>query len=790
MVYRAEDLPLFGPDNHSWENLATMFMAGKWYSATPSAIREMSFNIALQYTRDHLDEYRSRDPENLIPSNLYLQLLWLGSGIHIDVPINTLPSRSKLLPSPLSVGLTKLFYYARKRKGPHIRKTDKGMGLGIQSKAWFHAQRSLVLNDATKYLRVPEPNLYVRKNASKIYMMAKIHKQRTPTPGRILVQGFSWLEASAKFISFYGYTILKQLTTPIAFHKIRAEYEYKGLDMALNEICEINCACGEPPTLVELDVEACYPSIKHDTVNRAFMYFFQFVPANYLTVYINVWARSLYLLNHTYIQVNGIVYQQKSGLSQGSAAAPFLADFSLFMLDLKFRALFPFTWHGRYLDDILLVIPPGEDVAAITCTLQSLFADEQQEISIQTAGSDGWAAWLGFEIHPLGRHRVYVKPTWTNLFSPLYDAISPRLHIGYLLIITVRFITFSYDNELFITIWERFCAGLPARGYPHIMAELIRAKIKYATGFDPYDHAGHNHLKTRFGFWLRQTKTYRKEHANLSPYRELWQGTLSSSELLHINVILSRDFQGDRPMIRPSPTWTITTLFTDITLGTRIRPRWQDNTIAPPSPDGPSDAYSIGSHSALRSDNSLPETDYSDPVWWTATGQIDPNIAFNMSWHDAITTQFSSRLPGGAGDSDLENPLRVGAPIPGTSSDLVIGSPLSTLLNEKACYDPLLLEEPTIEELEEQSVIFNGNILPIASFLYDAQILPSYRKSWLPAGHDVTGFSATPSSVATTTIEIALLQHTHRKAAVTEIATLQQELASLHTMDAGDNDEL
>ena len=253
----------------------------------------------------------------------------------------------------------------------------------------------------------------MKTNASKIYMMQKIHKMRTPTPGRILVQGFSWLEA--KFISIYGYTILKQLTTPIAFHHIRAEYEYKGLDLALNEIQEINDSCSAPPTLIELDVEACYPSIKHDMVNRAFFYFFEFVPDLLITIYVNVWARALYLLNHTYIQVNGIVYQQKSGLSQGSAAAPFLADFTLFMIDLKFRAKYPFVWHGQYLDDILLIIPPDENTDLITADLQELFSNEQQEITIQHAGSDGYAAWLGFEIHPTGRHRVYVKPTWTNL---------------------------------------------------------------------------------------------------------------------------------------------------------------------------------------------------------------------------------------------------------------------------------------------------------------------------------------------------------------------------------------
>ena len=111
---------------------------------------------------------------------------------------------------------------------------------------------------------------YQHDNASKIYMMMKIHKQKTPTPGRILVQGFSYLEASAKFVSYHGYYILKRLEHPIKFLKVRAEHEYVGLDAALAYIFEINCIDKKGPTLTELDVEGCYPSIKHSTVHTAF----------------------------------------------------------------------------------------------------------------------------------------------------------------------------------------------------------------------------------------------------------------------------------------------------------------------------------------------------------------------------------------------------------------------------------------------------------------------------------------------------------------------------------------
>ena len=92
-----------------------------------------------------------------------------------------------------------------------------------------------------------------------------------------------------------------------------------------------------PPVLVELYVEACYPTIKHDTVHRAFQYYFQHVPKHFTVLYLNILARAPRILNHAYIQVEGIVYRQTSGLSQGSAAE---TDHVLF-----FRTHFCSIWN-------------------------------------------------------------------------------------------------------------------------------------------------------------------------------------------------------------------------------------------------------------------------------------------------------------------------------------------------------------------------------------------------------------------------------------------------------------
>ena len=168
----------------------------KWNSKESGIVRRQA-SYEKWYYKQHCDilQYRNRDPENLLENNTMLQLMWLGSAIHIDVQQHHLPTGSKLIPSTLAIGLTQLFYRGRNRRGPQIRKTDKGMGLAIFSKKCIFTERAKSLLDPTKYLVHTTPTTYHKCNGSRIYMMPKIHKGKIPVPGRILVKGFSYLEA-------------------------------------------------------------------------------------------------------------------------------------------------------------------------------------------------------------------------------------------------------------------------------------------------------------------------------------------------------------------------------------------------------------------------------------------------------------------------------------------------------------------------------------------------------------------------------------------------------------------
>ena len=87
----------------------------------------------------------------------------------------------------------------------------------------------------------------------------------------------------------------------------------------------------------------------------------------------------------------------------------------LFFVDLHFCATNPDVWPGWCLDDFLLVVPAHIDADYTVANLQSIYANNQQLITIQHAGPDGFAAWLCFEIHPSGQTEFTSSlPRWTS----------------------------------------------------------------------------------------------------------------------------------------------------------------------------------------------------------------------------------------------------------------------------------------------------------------------------------------------------------------------------------------
>ena len=86
------------------------------------------------------------------------------------------------------------------------------------------------------------------------------------------------------------------------------------------------------------------------------------------------------------------------------------------------------------------------------------------------------------------------------VLPPLYDAISPRLHYGYLLIMLICFVLFTSNSFLFLLIWTKFTTSLPARGYTQEICDMILKKILHAKGADITTDAGHAMIRHGFGF--------------------------------------------------------------------------------------------------------------------------------------------------------------------------------------------------------------------------------------------------------------------------------------------------
>ena len=66
-------------------------------------------------------------------------------------------------------------------------------------------------------IEVESPSPYLKKNACSLWMMPKIHKERVPVPGRAIVQGYAWMEATAKATGHLVYLYLMHLNQEDGF---------------------------------------------------------------------------------------------------------------------------------------------------------------------------------------------------------------------------------------------------------------------------------------------------------------------------------------------------------------------------------------------------------------------------------------------------------------------------------------------------------------------------------------------------------------------------------------------
>ena len=560
------DIPLGAPPQPEKDKVITetivALRTGDWGAIPQASLSQIAWEEGKKSFV--FDEYKNRDLTLTGLSEKQLRECSMLHGTYLDYSYHGLVASSVNLP-PEVIQIA----WKWKHETPftddgeeYLRiLSDKNMGFAAVPRTWvFNTINKYVNSSSLEQVHSPSP--YLRANACTLWMMPKVHKQRTPTPGRAIVQGYAWMEATSKTLGHLAYLFLFHLdrTDGFTYKDFRPSDE---MDALLNTTLTIQSA-NTQQFIQEYDVDACYPSIDERDVTES-LHYLNTNLGNLDTrqFYHNIVPRMKYLLHNYFISDHlGRVWRQVKGLPQGAAAAPALADLTLFAKQLtlhkEFQKLFRRPlFQQRYLDDLLIV----DDIDIPEDLIKHHFRPFTLS-RVHESQNPGMHTFLGWDIDALGNHRVHYKPTWVNRFAPLYGGLKTQHLIAYFIAQVIRIGVFTSTQEWFDEDLKRWIDSLPTRGWP---AELTKELLIYFREVHEVHTNNYHHVFHRYRTWLQQPQTYRRDNTDKSPFKDLWsvcfkttgEGYFGENPELPIDdaFALLPYLQGDKYKIDTVGTW-------------------------------------------------------------------------------------------------------------------------------------------------------------------------------------------------------------------------------------------
>lgn len=259
------------------------------------------------------------------------------------------------------------------------------------------------------------------------YALPKVHKKKTPVPGRPIVSGTDNLTQG---ISNYVDVLLRPFVTGLRSY-------LKDTKDTLTKINGITVS--DQTILASLDVESLYSNIQHELGLNAVKFFLDTKGVQFRRH--NTFLLSLlkFILTHNYFLFEGKFYHQTNGTAMGTNCAPTYAN--LFMGWWEDQIVFVDTYDkytdhilfwGRYIDDVL-ILWDGDS---------HLFIEFVSELNINSIGMK-----FTYEISPVElafldikiriddlrqlQTDIYRKPTSTNSFLHWQSWHPPHLKVVY-----------------------------------------------------------------------------------------------------------------------------------------------------------------------------------------------------------------------------------------------------------------------------------------------------------------------------------------------------------------------
>ena len=287
--------------------------------------------------------------------------------------IEDLPQKKDINPEYIREGIKLL----EDKKNIIIRPADKGGGVVVMDKDYYHQQLSTLLEDRTTYKRLnSDPTeayktqldsliqwgfqinaLNIKEKAylapsvcrvPVIYTLPKIHKHATMPPARPIVNGIG--SVTARLGEYLDKFLQPSVRETKAYLKDTADLLISLEDIRINP--------GTETFLVTADVASLYTIIQHEDAALALNWALskreeiQFTQKRFLGQALD------FCMSHNYFWFDGFFFSQQVGVAMGAKYAPSLAN--LFMAEWEDKSVFrdqrsQLIFYRRYIDDIFLI---------------------------------------------------------------------------------------------------------------------------------------------------------------------------------------------------------------------------------------------------------------------------------------------------------------------------------------------------------------------------------------------------------------------------------------------------
>lgn len=389
-----------------------------------------------------------------------------------------------------------------------VRQCDKNIGTVVVSCDWYFTEAFRHLNDSKAYLRVdtalatqladlalreiamhtrqlPERELefitqhkeYRHWSIPVFYLLVKLHKQ--PVVGRPIIAWHSynlgpasvWLDASLQPLLAMEASVLPDIYSLVS-------------DLEHNK----------PNThgawFLTADAASLYTRMEHNVMLEALSWFLHRHTklGNFEQYRIAIAIHVLtVLLAHGFLQFNGEVFKQLTGIAMGTPAGPSVANVTLLRwLDLALQTQFGelIIFLRRFIDDLFLIVADLATALTVKAWLASLPSWLKMTVTINFESTEFMDVEVfkppGHQLTGAVATRIFVKPIAKHLYLPFSSAHPKHTFSGVAVGELIRASRLCSMPSDFVEFRESLFGWLRARGYPTAFLNNWFSRVKYS----------------------------------------------------------------------------------------------------------------------------------------------------------------------------------------------------------------------------------------------------------------------------------------------------------------------